>query len=55
MVANFLSGGADNGLLHALATGIDGPNGVYAYGAGGFPSQTYNASNYWVDVVYTPQ
>ena len=25
--------------------------GVYLYGAGGFPTQTYNASNYWVDVV----
>lgn len=29
--------------------------GVYAYGTGTvFPNQTFNASNYWVDVVFTP-
>ncbi|MEY9589551.1 VCBS repeat-containing protein [Bradyrhizobium yuanmingense] len=28
-------------------------NGVYTYGAGNlFPTSTYNASNYWVDVVF---
>jgi hypothetical protein len=26
-------------------------NGVYQYGAGGFPSSSWNSSNYWVDVV----
>ncbi len=30
-------------------------NGVYAYGAAGtFPTRSFAASNYWVDVVYTP-
>jgi hypothetical protein len=43
-----------NGPLTALADGADGGNGVYLYGAGGFPNQTYNASNYWVDVVFGP-
>jgi hypothetical protein len=38
--------------LRALADGEDGPNGVYKYGASGFPTDTYNASNYWVDVVF---
>jgi hypothetical protein len=39
--------------LHALADGVDGPNGVYAYGStSSFPNQTWNASNYWVDVVF---
>ena len=38
--------------LHALANGEDGPNGVYKYGASGFPTATYNGSNYWVDVVF---
>jgi hypothetical protein len=39
-----------NGPLTALASG-----GVYAYGsANAFPSSSYNASNYWVDVVYSP-
>ena len=29
-------------------------NGVYAYGStSSFPTNTFNASNYWVDVVYT--
>jgi hypothetical protein len=39
-----------NGPLTALASG-----GVYGYGsAETFPSSTFNASNYWVDVIYTP-
>jgi hypothetical protein len=29
-----------------------GANGVYVYGSG-FPNQTFNSANYWVDVVYT--
>src|SRR5262249_44616193 len=29
-------------------------NGVYEYGASAFPVNTYNASNYWVDVVFSP-
>jgi hypothetical protein len=41
-----------NGPLTALASGASSGNGVYLYGSGGFPTQTYNASNYWVDVVF---
>ncbi len=41
-----------NAPLRALANGEDGPNGVYKYGASGFPTSTYNSSNYWVDVVF---
>ncbi len=42
------------GPLKALASGEDGGNGVYRYGAGGgFPSQHYNSANYWVDVVFS--
>jgi hypothetical protein len=42
-----------NGPLEALASGTQGGNGVYTYGpAGSFPTSTYNASNYWVDVVF---
>ena len=37
--------------LRALASGDDGANGVFRVG-GGFPNQTYGATNYWVDVVY---
>jgi VCBS repeat-containing protein len=43
------------GVLSAPASGQVGGNGVYAYGAGvQFPNQTYNAGNYWVDVVFDP-
>src|SRR5262249_7412602 len=43
----------DNAPLHALATGTS-PNAVYKYGtSSAFPDQTWNASNYWVDVVFT--
>ena len=49
----FASTGADNAPLHALANGVSGGNGVYQYGASNlFPNQTWNASNYWVDVVF---
>jgi hypothetical protein len=49
----FTSSGVDNPPLHALANGVDGLTGVYLYGTGGFPTQSFNASNYWVDVVFT--
>ena len=48
----FASAGIDNAPLHALATGVDGANSVYRYGSNAFPTETYNAANYWVDVVY---
>ena len=51
--AQFASAGVDNGTLHALANGVDGPNAVYVYGASAFPTQTFNSNNYWVDVVFT--
>ncbi|MEU4445513.1 N,N-dimethylformamidase beta subunit family domain-containing protein [Actinosynnema sp. NPDC050801] len=49
----FQGQGASYGAIRAPANGTDGPNGLYRYGAGGgFPTSSYNASNYWVDVVY---
>ena len=41
----------DNAPLHALKSGVDGPNGVYG-DAGTFPSSTSVDDNYWVDVVF---
>ena len=50
----FASSGVTNGPLHALAAGVDGPNGVYAYGASStFPTNNYLSANYWVDVVFS--
>jgi hypothetical protein len=49
----FGSSGVDSGVLHALANGVDGPNGVFVYSAASaFPNQTFNATNYWVDVLF---
>jgi len=48
---NYFISGVDNPPLHALANGVSGPNGVYTYGAGSaFPTNGFNADNYWVDV-----
>ncbi|MFI7544407.1 DUF4082 domain-containing protein [Actinoplanes sp. NPDC049599] len=50
----FATAGVDNAPLHALRDGADGANGVYRYGAGGgFPTNTWQSANYWVDVVFT--
>jgi uncharacterized repeat protein (TIGR02543 family) len=49
----FATKGADNAPLHALQDGVDGPNGVYKTGVGsGFPDQSFNSTNYWVDVTF---
>jgi Domain of unknown function (DUF4082) len=41
-----------NGPLTALASGIDGANGVVRYGASGFPASANGTTNHWVDVVF---
>src|SRR5262245_8012090 len=52
----FATQSTDTPPLHALATGPAGGNGVYGYGAAGtFPTNTYQALNYWVDVVFSAQ
>jgi hypothetical protein len=44
-----------NGELTALADGAQGGNGVYTYGASlAFPTSTFQATNYWVDVTFVP-
>ena len=53
--AAFGSGGVENGPLLALANGTS-PNGLYAYSSTSvFPSGSYNASNYYVDVSFAPE
>ncbi|MGA9624175.1 MAG: DUF4082 domain-containing protein, partial [Bryobacteraceae bacterium] len=50
----FTNTGVDNAPLHALQTGVDGPNGVYAYGASAvFPASSFGDANYWADVVFS--
>ena len=49
----YFSVAVDRPPLHALRDGASGGNGVYRYGAnGGFPANSFNATNYWVDVVF---
>ena len=46
---NYFSSQYNSGQLHVPANG-----GVYSYGgAGTFPNQVWNKSNYWVDVVFS--
>ncbi|MDQ1381382.1 MAG: large repetitive protein, partial [Actinomycetota bacterium] len=45
----------DSRPLHALHSTPGAPNGLYKYsGSPTFPTNTFNAENYWVDVVYSP-
>lgn len=50
----FALNGVDNAPLHALRNGVDGGQGVFAYSQNPFfPGDTFNSTNYWVDVVFT--
>lgn len=52
--AGFGLGGISNVPLHALADSVS-PNGVYSYGStSAFPTNNFNAGNYWVDVLFAP-
>jgi uncharacterized protein DUF4082 len=53
--AAFANLGVTNGPLTAPQSSAVTPgNGVYNYGgSASFPNSTYNAANYWVDVVFT--
>ena len=48
-----LSGAVVRPPLRAPASATVGGNGVYRYGAGGFPNGSYADSNYFVDVLFT--
>lgn len=53
---NYFSTETTNGHLRALSSVLSGGNGVYAYGSSGlFPTDTYNSTNYYVDVAFRPQ
>jgi methionine-rich copper-binding protein CopC len=48
----FKTAGVSYGPLSAPASTTAAGNGVYRYGASGFPTSSFNGSNYWVDVVF---
>ena len=50
----YFNSGYSNNPLYAFGTGeVTAGNGVYRYPSG-FPNASYQASNYWVDVIFTP-
>jgi uncharacterized protein DUF4082/fibronectin type III domain protein len=52
--ANYFAAAHTSAPLTAPASGSSGGDGVYAYGnSSSFPTNTYKANNYWVDVVFT--
>lgn len=53
--AYFASQATTNGPIEALQNGTDGSNGLYKYtGTSARPTDSYNSSNYWVDVLFAP-
>jgi hypothetical protein len=54
--ANGFAAAVSNGPLTAPSSASSGGNGVYAYGsASAFPTNSFNASNYHVDVIFNGQ
>ncbi|MEZ5966822.1 MAG: DUF6605 domain-containing protein [Planctomycetota bacterium] len=50
---NYFTQQAGNGLVHGLADGFDGPNGIYlATPVPAFPTATFRSGNYFADVVF---
>ena len=53
---NLFSSAVTNGPLTAPSSAASGGNGVYAYGSGSlFPTSSFNATSYGVDVLFRPQ
>ncbi|MDD5580533.1 MAG: DUF4082 domain-containing protein [Methylobacter sp.] len=50
---SYFASGVTSGSLFALSSAESGGNGVYLYGSGGFPTNTFQSANYWVDVLFT--
>lgn len=48
----YFTGSVTNGPLTAPSSGSSGGNGVYTYGGPAMPVNSWNSSNYWVDVVF---
>ncbi len=44
--------GVDRAPMRAPRDGLAGGNGVYHYGASGFPTDTWGSTNYWVDATF---
>ncbi|NUP75436.1 MAG: DUF4082 domain-containing protein, partial [Sinomonas sp.] len=49
---SYFTSSADAPPLHGLQSTASHLNGLYKYGASGFPTNSYNSTNYWVDLVF---
>ncbi|AUG76351.1 hypothetical protein CFP65_1453 [Kitasatospora sp. MMS16-BH015] len=49
----YFANGYSNYPLRATPDATGSANGIYKYGATGFPTSTFNSTNYWVDPVFT--
>ncbi|HKU12101.1 MAG TPA: DUF4082 domain-containing protein [Sinomonas sp.] len=49
----YFTSSADAPPLHGLPSSASHLNGVYSYGPSAFPTSSYNATNYWVDLVFS--
>ncbi|MCY1042074.1 DUF4082 domain-containing protein [Corallococcus sp. bb12-1] len=54
VTSNGFASALDAPPLHAPASGTGSGNGLYRYGTSGFPTDSFQASNYWVDVAFQP-
>ncbi len=52
VTAGGLSNARTRGSLTAPASTSQAGNGLFAYGSGGFPENSWNGGNYWVDVIF---
>jgi len=51
---NYFNAAVNNPPLQALQNGTSSLNGVYNYGSSSaFPTSSFQASNYWVDIVFS--
>jgi hypothetical protein len=52
---NYFANAKVNGTLSAPSSASSGGNGVFTYGPSGtFPTSSFNATNYWIDVIVRP-
>jgi hypothetical protein len=50
---NYFATAHSNGVLTTPSSSTSAGNGVYVYGSSGsFPKNSYNATNYWIDVIF---
>jgi len=52
--AYFASAGVTAQYLSALKSGIDGNNGLFKVGSTGFPTSSFDNTNYWVEPTFAP-